>query len=68
MKKKKYIQPLTETLRITPPQLLTISEGWSQNGGNVINVGQEGDDWGTEYTDTIGGYGGWGDDGFIDID
>jgi hypothetical protein len=68
MKKKKYIQPLTETLRITPPQLLTISEGWSQNGGNVINVGQEGDDWGTEYTDTIGGYGGWGDDGSIDID
>lgn len=68
MKKKKYIQPLTETFRITPPQLLTISEGWSQNGGNVINVGQEGDDWGTEYTDTIGGYGGWGDDGFIPID
>jgi|GEM_PF-4794982 len=68
MKKKKYIQPLTETFRITPPQLLTISEGWSKNGGNVINVGQEGDNWGTEYTDTIGGYGGWGDDGFIPID
>jgi hypothetical protein len=68
MKKKKYIQPLTETFRITPPQLLNISEGWSQNGGNVINVGQEGDYWGTEYTDTIGGYGGWGDDGFIPID
>ena len=68
MKKKKYIQPLTETFRITPPQLLTISEGWSQNGGNVIPVGQEDDDWGTEYTDTIGGYGGWGDDGFIPID
>ena len=68
MKKKKYIQPLTETFRITPPQLLTISEGWSQNGGNVIHVGQEDDDWGTEYTDTIGGYGGWGDDGFIVID
>lgn len=68
MKKKKYIQPLTETFRITPPQLLTISEGWSQDRGNVIHVEQEGDDWGTEYTDTIGGYGGWGDDGFIPID
>ena len=63
MKKKKYIQPLTETFRITPPQLLAISEGWSQNEGNVINVGQEGDYWGTVYTDTIGGWG-----GFIDID
>ena len=68
MKKKKYIQPLTETFRITPPQLLTISEGWSQNGGNVIHVEQEGDDWGTEYTDTIGCYCGWGEDGFIPID
>lgn len=68
MKKKKYIQPLTETFRITPPHLLAATQGWSQDQGDVINVGQEGDDWGTEYTDTIGGWGGWGDDGFIPID
>jgi hypothetical protein len=70
MKKKKYIQPLMENFRITPPQLLTISEGWSQNGGNVIHVEQEGDDWknSEEIDDDIGGYGGWGDDGFIPID
>jgi len=51
------------------PQLMqSISHGWSQDRGKVIDVEQEGHDWGTEYTDTIGGYGGWGDDGFIDID
>jgi len=68
MKKKKYIQPLTETFRMASPQLLAATQGWATDGGTVINVGQEGDDWGTEYTDTIGGYGGWGDDGFIPID
>ncbi len=50
------------------PQLLAATQGWATDGGKVINVGKEGDDWGTEYTDTIGGYGGWGDDGFIPID
>ena len=47
------------------PQLMqSISHGWSQDRGKVIDVEQEGDDWGTEKTDSIGGY----DDGFIDID
>ena len=69
MKKKKYIQPLTETFRMASPQLMqSISHGWSQDQGKVIDVDQEGDYWGTEYTDTIGGFGGWGGDGFIPID
>lgn len=46
------------------PHLLAASQGWSQDQGKVIDVDQEGDDWGTVYTDTIGGYG----DGFINID
>lgn len=65
MEKKQYQQPTTEIFHMAPPHLLTISEGWSQNGGNVIHVEQEGDDWGDEYTDSIGG---WGGDGFIPID
>ena len=68
MEKKKYIQPLTEIFRMASPQLLAATQGWSQDQGKVIDVEQEGDDWGTVYTDTIGGYGGWGDDGFIPID
>jgi hypothetical protein len=48
--------------------LLNATLSWSQDQGKVIDVEQEGDDWGTEYTDTIGGWGGWGDDGFIPID
>lgn len=66
MKKKKYIQPLTETFRMASPHLLAATQGWATDGGKVINVGQEGNDWGDEYTDSIGGYGDWGDDGFID--
>lgn len=46
------------------PQLMqSISHGWSQDQGKVTDVDQEGDDWGDEYTDSIGGWG-----GFIDID
>ena len=64
MKKKKYIQPLTEIFRMASPQLMqSISHGWSQDQGKVTDVDQEGDDWGDEYTDSIGGWG-----GFIDID
>jgi len=48
------------------PHLLAATQGWATDGGKVINVGQEGNDWGDEYTDSIGGYGDWGDDGFID--
>lgn len=70
MKKKKYIQPLTETFRMASPQLLAATQGWATDGGKVINVEQESDDWkkSEENDDDIGGYGGWGDDGFIPID
>lgn len=63
MEKKQYQQPTTEIFHMAPPHLLAATQGWSQDQGDVINVGQEGDDWGTEYEDSIGG---WGD--FIDID
>lgn len=53
-----------ETFRMASPHLLAATQGWSQDQGKVIDVEQEGDDWGTVYTDTIGGYG----DDFIDID
>ncbi len=62
MKKKKYIQPTTETLSVESPRLMAGSEGWSQNQGGVTPVDQEGG-WGNQYTDSIGGWG-----GFLDLD
>ena len=64
MKKKIYQKPKTEVVGVTLAQLIAISQGWSQDQGTAIDVEQEGDDWGTENTDSIGGF----DDGFIDID
>ena len=64
MKKKIYQKPKIEVVGVTLAQLIAVSQGWSQDQGTVIDVGQEGDDWGTENTDSIGGF----DDGFIDID
>lgn len=64
MKKKIYKQPKTEMTDMLLAQLIAVSQGWSQDQGSVIDVGQEGDDWGSENTDSIGGF----DDGFIDID
>lgn len=64
MKKKIYQKPKIEVVGATLAQLIAVSQGWSQDQGTVIDVGQEGDDWGTENTDSIGGF----DDGFIDID
>lgn len=40
------------------PQLLAATQGWATDAGTVINVGQEGDDWGEEIEDSTGGYGG----------
>ena len=70
MKKKKYIQPLTETFRMASPQLLAATQGWATDGGKVINVEQESDDWknSEEIDDDIGGWGSWDDDSSIDID
>ena len=64
MKKKIYQKPKIEVVGVTLAQLIAVSQGWSQDQGTVIDVGQEGNDWGTENTDSIGGF----DDGFIDID
>ena len=63
MKKKIYQKPKIEVVGVTLAQLIAVSQGWSQDQGTAIDVGQEGDDWGTENTDSIGGW-----DGFIDID
>ena len=64
MKKKIYQKPNIEVVGATLAQLIAVSQGWLQDQGTVIDVGQEGDDWGTENVDSIGGF----DDGFIDID
>ena len=64
MKKKIYQKPKIEVVGVTLAQLIAVSQGWSQDQGTAIDVGQEGDDWGTENTDSSGGF----DDGFIDID
>ena len=64
MKKKIYQKPKIEVVGVTLAQLIAVSQGWSQDQGTVIDVGQEGNGWGTENTDSIGGF----DDGFIDID
>jgi len=63
MKKKIYQKPKIEVVGVTLAQLIAVSQGWSQDQGTAIDVEQEGDDWGTENTDSIGGWG-----GFIDID
>ena len=64
MKKKIYQKPKIEVVGVTLAQLIAVSQGWSQDQGTVIDVGQEGNNWGTENTDSIGGF----DGGFIDID
>ena len=64
MKKKIYQKPKIEVVGVTLAQLIAVSQGWSQDQGTAIDVEQEGGDWGTENTDSIGGF----DDGFIDID
>ena len=64
MKKKIYQKPKIEVVGVTLAQLIAVSQGWSQDQGTAIDVEQEGKDWGTENTDSIGGF----DDGFIDID
>ena len=64
MKKKIYQKPKIEVVGVTLAQLIAVSQGWSQDQGTAIDVEQEGDNWGTENTDSIGGF----DDGFIDID
>jgi hypothetical protein len=64
MKKKIYQKPKIEVVGVTLAQLIAVSQGWSQDQGTAIDVEQEGDYWGIENTDSIGGF----DDGFIDID
>lgn len=61
MKKKTYQKPTTEVTDTVLPQLLAASPGWSQDEGNVIDVGKE-DGVGEEDKDSLG-YG-----GFLDLD
>lgn len=63
MRKKTYQQPKTETTNMALAQLIASSPDWTQDGGDITVVDQEGDDWWEEIQDSIGGSG-----GFIEAD
>ena len=44
MTKKKYIIPDIEIIQAFPFDLMEVSNGWSQDGGNVIPVYEDDDD------------------------
>ena len=41
MKKKIYLQPVTDIIEIQPLQLMDASRGWSKDGNPPINVEKE---------------------------
>lgn len=63
MKKKIYLQPVTDIIEIQPLQLMDASRGWSKDGNPPINVEKEEEAKENNPSSSI-----WDQDGFLDLD
>ena len=60
MKKRLYLQPVTEVTSIQPILPMATSRGWAKDGNSPIQVEKEED---MEGTSSL-----WDEDGFLDLD